>query len=72
MLNPIFFPKTVLHRSLAACLIGPVVLPLSVSAQTITSASVLTQQFTIKAGPLGPALNQFAQAAGIYLGEMVS
>lgn len=68
MQTPISFRKSVLHRLLAVSLMGPAMLPLLASAQQSAEAPSPTLQFDIAAGPLGTALNQFAQTAGIYLG----
>lgn len=64
MSSPIFFRQSILPRVLVASLMVPAIFPLAVSAQQTASAP---SQFDIAAGPLGPALNQFAQIAGIYL-----
>ncbi|MCB4320712.1 TonB-dependent siderophore receptor [Alcaligenes sp. 13f] len=72
MQTPTFFRQSVLQRFLAACLMGPTIFPLAAVAQQSASASAPMLQFTIAAGPLGQALNQFSQSAGIYLGGAAS
>lgn len=59
---------SVLTRLLAASLAGAALAPLPAMAQASAVGQEHILQFDIAAGPLGPALNQFSQAAGIYLG----
>lgn len=62
MPNPPFRPALLLTALLACAPLAP----LPALAQPAPPSQTL--DFTIAAGPLGPALNQFARRAGIYLG----
>lgn len=68
MRTPTPFAAPLLIPALAVTLAGTTLAPQAALAQAPAAHPMQTTSFRIAAGPLGMALHEFAQAAGIYIG----